>query len=36
MKSLLLELAPVLGVGFAAGFAVGVLVNIWCLSTVIP
>ena len=32
MKSLLLELAPVLGIGFA----VGVLVNIWCLSTVIP
>ena len=27
---------PFVGVGFAAGFTVGVLINIWCLSTTIP
>ena len=30
------EYLPFVGVGFAAGFAVGVLINIWCLSTTIP
>lgn len=36
MKDFLTEFAPVLGVGFATGFAVGILVNIWCLSTLLP
>ena len=30
------EFLPFIGVGFIAGFAVGVLVNIWCLSSVLP
>ena len=27
------EYLPFIGVGFTAGFAIGVLINIWCLST---
>ena len=28
------QFLPFVGVGFAAGFAIGVLINIWCLSTI--
>jgi len=36
MKDFLKEFAPVLGVGFAAGFAIGVLVNLWVLNSLLP
>lgn len=36
MKDFLKEFLPIIGVGFAMGFATGVLVNIWCLSSALP
>ena len=35
MKDFLKEFAPVLGVGFAAGFSIGILVNQWALSSIL-
>ena len=36
MKEFLVEFAPFIGVGFAMGFATGVIVNVWCLATALP
>lgn len=32
----IVEFAPYLGCGFAAGFAFGIVINLWCLSTALP
>lgn len=36
MKEYLKEYAPVLGVGFLTGLAIGIIVNVWCLNTLFP
>lgn len=36
MKEFMKEYFPIFLVGLMAGFSIGVLVNVWCLSTVIP
>ena len=36
MKDFLLDFLPFVGVGFATGFAIGVLVDYWALITLFP
>lgn len=36
MKEILKDYLPFIGVGFAAGFAFGIVLNLWCLSTALP
>lgn len=30
------EFAPYIACGFAAGFALGIIINLWCLTTALP
>lgn len=32
----IVEFAPYMCGGFAAGFAMGIVINLWCLSTALP
>ena len=30
------EFAPYIACGFAAGFSLGIIINLWCLMTALP
>ena len=36
IKEYLKKYAPVLGVGFAIGLSIGVMLNLWVLNTLFP
>jgi len=36
MKEILKDYLPFIGVGFLAGFATGIVINLWCLVATLP